>query len=384
MVVLSEARKYGLSLIMAHQTLAQIPEELRSLILGNTGIQVYFRVNRHDAQLLAKEAFKYSGYDVKTFYGLHPVFWTLGEEWENKTEEIQNLPPRCCYAKHKIEGGLIPLFTAEIEPAWEVLGMEENEYQEYLKGLPLGKKYLVPREGLITPIAQRYAPPVKEKVEAKTVKEEKPVEVPLVRPMEREIKELLRKEPVPFTEAKATAEALPSQRKGGRQHRYLQSLIKRIAEEKGYRAVIEEPTPDGGRVDVGLEQDGRRIACEVSVTSTDEQELSNIEKCLRSGYDRVILCSPERRILEKIKLLAFQRVDESDRGKLLFFQPEELFSYLETEAATMGGKEERVKGYKVKVQYQPLEEEEKKAKREAIAQVILQSLRRQKEKESTK
>jgi len=43
--------------------------------------------------------------------------------------------------------------------------------------------------------------------------------------------------------------------------------------------------------------------------------------------------------------------------------------------------EEKVKGYRVKVQYQPLEEEEKKAKREAIAQVILQSLRRQKEKE---
>jgi hypothetical protein len=40
---------------------------------------------------------------------------------------------------------------------------------------------------------------------------------------------------------------------------------------------------------------------------------------------------------------------------------------------------ERIKGYKVKVQYQPLEEEEKKARREAVAQVILQSLRRQKE-----
>jgi len=60
-------------------------------------------------------------------------------------------------------------------------------------------------------------------------------------------------------------------------------------------------------------------------------------------------------------------------------EPEELFSYLETEAATLAGKEKRIKGYKVKAQYQPLEEEEKKAKREAIAQVILQSLRRQKE-----
>ncbi len=56
-IVLSEARKYGLSLIMAHQTLAQIPEELRSLILGNAGIQVFFRLNRHDATALSKEAF---------------------------------------------------------------------------------------------------------------------------------------------------------------------------------------------------------------------------------------------------------------------------------------------------------------------------------------
>jgi len=40
--------------------------------------------------------------------------------------------------------------------------------------------------------------------------------------------------------------------------------------------------------------------------------------------------------------------------------------------------EGRVKGYWIKVQYQPLEEEEKKARRETIAQVILQSLRRHK------
>ena len=32
----------------------------------------------------------------------------------------------------RIEDGAIPLFTAEIEPAWEVLGMEEQEgYWDY-------------------------------------------------------------------------------------------------------------------------------------------------------------------------------------------------------------------------------------------------------------
>jgi len=382
MVILSEARKYGLSLTMAHQTLAQIPEELRSLILGNAGLQVYFRVNRHDAQLLAKEAFNYSGYEVKTYGSSHPVFWTLGEEWEHKTEELQNLPPRCCYAKHKTQGGLLPLFTADVVPAWEVLGMEEDVYLEYLKGLSLGKKYLVPRREL-TATVPIFVPPAEKKVEVEEVKEleetkeELPAEVAPAHPA-KEIEELMAEEPVlPAKKEKVPVESVPSEAKTERQHRYLQSLIKRMAEEKGYRAVIEASTPDGGRVDIGLEQEGKRIACEISVTTTDEHELSNMEKCLRAGYDTVILCSPERKILEKTRALVSRKLDEADRERLLFFQPEELFSYLESQAAVIAGKEERVKGYKVKVQYQALDEGEKKARRETIAQVILQSIRRQ-------
>jgi hypothetical protein len=371
MVFLSEARKYGLSLIMAHQTLAQIPEELRSLILGNAGIQVYFRVNRKDAQLLAKEAFEYSGYEVKAFHYLRPIFWTLGEEWEHYTEALQSLPPRACYVKHKIEGGIIPIQTVEIQPAWEALGMGEEEYQEYLKGLPLGKRYLVPRSAL------SLAPPLPSLLpaEEEVKKEERPAAAPPPAVKERE--ETKRKEPIP---SRKEAETGPSEAKVERQHRYLQSLIKRMAEAKGYRAVIEEPTPDGGRVDVGLQLAGRRIACEITITTSGEQELSNIEKCLRAGYHLVILCSPEKKTLDRLKALLLQKVAEANRDKLLFLQPEELFSYLEAEAAKLAGKEERVKGYKVKVQYQPVEEEQKKAKRQAIAQIILQSLRRQREK----
>ena len=95
-----------------------------------------------------------------------------------------------------------------------------------------------------------------------------------------------------------------SEEKGKIQHQYLQNLIKRMAEEKGYKAVIEQPTPDGlGRVDVGLERSGKKIACEFSVTTNSDQELSNIEKCLKAGYDKVVMCSPEKRSLEKIRAL---------------------------------------------------------------------------------
>ncbi|MEM0172466.1 MAG: TraM recognition domain-containing protein [Thermoproteota archaeon] len=62
---LSEARKYGLSLIMAHQNLSQLPKDLQDSILTNCGIQCYFKVARRDAERLAKEAFETSGIKVK-------------------------------------------------------------------------------------------------------------------------------------------------------------------------------------------------------------------------------------------------------------------------------------------------------------------------------
>ncbi len=79
--------------------------------------------------------------------------------------------------------------------------------------------------------------------------------------------------------------------------------------------------------------------------------------------------------------MTLQRLKEPDKEKVLFLQPEELFFYLEKEAADSVSKEERVKGYKVKVKYQPVAEAEKKTKREALAKVILKGLRRQKDKE---
>ena len=49
---------------------------------------------------------------------------------------------------------------------------------------------------------------------------------------------------------------------------------------------------------------------------------------------------------------------------------------MERKAAGEASKEERVKGYKVKAKFQPVAEAEKKTKREAVARVIIQALRR--------
>ncbi len=53
--ILSEARKYGLALTIAHQYLDQLPPDLRAAILGNTGSIIAFRIGGEDAQALSRE-----------------------------------------------------------------------------------------------------------------------------------------------------------------------------------------------------------------------------------------------------------------------------------------------------------------------------------------
>jgi TraM recognition site of TraD and TraG len=52
--ILSEARKYKLSLNVAHQYIAQLDEKIRDAIFGNVGTKCVFRVAQEDAEFLVK------------------------------------------------------------------------------------------------------------------------------------------------------------------------------------------------------------------------------------------------------------------------------------------------------------------------------------------
>jgi hypothetical protein len=53
--ILSEARKYRLDLVMAHQYMEQLDETVLAAVIGNVGTLVTFRVGSTDAEILAKE-----------------------------------------------------------------------------------------------------------------------------------------------------------------------------------------------------------------------------------------------------------------------------------------------------------------------------------------
>lgn len=91
--ILSEARKYGLSLILAHQYIEQLDEKIRAAVFGNVGTLISFRVGAEDAKYLARE--------------FSPVF--------NETDLI-NLPNHHIYLKLMIEGQTSQPFSAVTLP----------------------------------------------------------------------------------------------------------------------------------------------------------------------------------------------------------------------------------------------------------------------------
>ena len=166
---LSEARKYRFSLIMAHQNLSQLPKDLKDSVLANSGIQICFRVSRADAERLAKEFFETTGTEVKS-YLLSPSlidydYYSYPEEWERYIQELQTLPNRFFYAKHKIEGGILLLQTPEVLPPWEEFDIPKERYQDIVEKTLFSERYLRKKEVLEKPELKEEA--LQEIVESK-------------------------------------------------------------------------------------------------------------------------------------------------------------------------------------------------------------------------
>jgi len=106
--ILSEARKYRLSLILAHQYVKQLPDVLRDAIFGNAGTLITFRVGAEDAEFLEKE--------------FEPAIMM---------NDIINLPKYNIYLKLMIDGITSNAFSAVSLPPAEPL--EASSFDKIIK-----------------------------------------------------------------------------------------------------------------------------------------------------------------------------------------------------------------------------------------------------------
>jgi hypothetical protein len=109
-VILSEARKYKLNLVVAHQFISQLDEEIKKAIFGNVGTMTVFRIGADDGEYLEQQ--------------FAPVF---------TKKDLSNNPNGSCYAKILVNGHPTPPFSMAVD--WDAIMSTQKspEIAEYIR-----------------------------------------------------------------------------------------------------------------------------------------------------------------------------------------------------------------------------------------------------------
>jgi hypothetical protein len=131
--ILSEARKYGLGLIMAHQYIGQLTKKgdnaIKEAVFGNVGTIMSFKVGSEDAEFLKKE--------------FSPVF---------NEYDLMNIEKYTAYVKLLIDNSTSRPFS--MKTPWPLAGEERDDMPGKLKHLSR-MKYGEPREKVEAAILER-------------------------------------------------------------------------------------------------------------------------------------------------------------------------------------------------------------------------------------
>lgn len=358
--ILSQARKYRVGLTLAHQTLDQLTLRLRASILANTSLKCVGGVSNRDAHALAGE--------LRT-----------DADFIESMRRHKDRSEFAVWLKHETPHAIrlsVPLGFLERQPILseegfaQVLASNRIQYccpADQLPSMDFSPEQpdaeVAPSSPAVQPIPERQAPPP-----VQTASEQRS---PPVEPQEAQADTPIQPEPAKRKQALPMAERELG--KGGPQHRYVQHLIKGLAEERGFRAVIEAQV-EGGHVDVGLYWEGLSIACEISVTSTAAYEARNLAKCVASGFTYVFAIGSDAKRLRTIENAAKAVLSVDDLAKIAFLTPDAVAAALDS-LSLPPTEETVVRGYRVKVSKTVVSTSEVQDRRASVARVIAQSLR---------
>jgi hypothetical protein len=363
--LLSGARKYALGLTLAHQELRQLERgdgELFSAVISNPYTRICFRVGDQDARKL-ESGFSY--FDAKDLQSL-----STGQAL-------------CRMERADFDFNLETLPLAESD---EEVGESNSSRIISLSH----QKYALPREKIETILAALRpvtSPAHSEQEEADDVRSEPEIKSNLVASAPIVVAAVPQTAETPPVASKKRKQAsTPSETvtpgKGGQDHKYLQQLIRQWGQGMGYLATVEKTVLGGaGLVDVALEKTGRKIACEITVTTPVEHEIGNVRKCIEAGFDFVAVVAPDEKKLTRAEKAMRSVLSAAELEKTQFVTPDALFAFVESLEAQDAGKEATVHGYKVKVNYKTVDQAAKADHTTVISKVLAGSLKKMEKKE---
>jgi hypothetical protein len=374
--MISGIRKYNVGLTLSHQDLQQLQREdgeLLNSVLGNINTRIVFRVGEQDAKKLQDG---FSGFDFSDLQNLgrgeaiirieQPQYdcsldtiqlkdFDPDESLTNTEAVIAHCREHYAADRETVEASLYQSFDLDTEET------KRKESEPKKPPTPKADEEPVEKEPV------KKEPYKAQSIEIKHIEAED-IEFEEVREFASEV--ILPKQPKPAAEEKNIST-----------HRYLQTLVKKMAEARGYTATIEMSLPDGsGQVDVLLAKGGKTIAVEICNTTDPDWEMHNISKCITVGYTHIVSLSGDMKQLEKIKKKCSTGIADFEKHAVLFFTPDALFSFLDESVKEHIPEEVHMKGYRVNVSYDAITKEEMERKRAAVSQVVLNTMRRQKKK----
>jgi hypothetical protein len=327
--LLTGARKYRVGLVLAHQELRQLWNQDRDVagaVLANAATRFCFRVGDDDAKKLE------DGFSSFT------------------SRDLQNLSVGQAVCRVDRADADFSLDTMEMVAIDEICAVTA-------------------RERVVQASRERHGHPTANLTLADRL--------PAPSPKGHESVENLRTDPalVPKPAVPGHVAVLKSPGRGGPQHKYLQGLIRRWAEAKGWRATIEKSILDGlGSVDVALEKGGTTVACEIGISTSYEHEIANIHKCLSAGFSIVVAVVTNKKRMKVMGDLL--RVQLPDTGKCLILLPEQLLGLLDSIPAPALKGETNIRGYLVRTNEKSTMGKAAAAYRTTIAKTIVSAMKR--------
>ena len=155
----------------------------------------------------------------------------------------------------------------------------------------------------------------------------------------------------------------------------MQNYVRALAQQRGFKTVLEEETETGGRVDIGLTRDDIRIAIEISVTNTLDYEVKNIQKCIEAGYTHIFMLSESLIHLKNIKKRAKSIIDKEVLKKIKYITSSELAQNLDNLTHKPKKDVKRIRGYRVKSNHIEICDKDAESRANKIQDIIMKSIK---------
>lgn len=296
--ILSGGRKYGLSLVLAHQDLSQLgrgSEGLLGAAISNPATRVCFRLGDSDAKKLAEGFAHFEAADLQRL-GVGEALCRV-----ERSDQDFNL---------------------------ETAALERAGSEELTSHAQAARKHSLANFGrLRSEISEEMAQATRNRQgdtkDAQTQASSKAKPTPeqaseSPAPVEHKLPQPVRAEPPP----KTSPPEPPKPGRGGNLHQYWQRVIAECAKSLGWKASREAHLETGGAADVLIEKGARKIAVEIAISGDANRELGNVRKCLEAGATSVLCLVASDTTRERLAQLLDGKLKGQTRAAVQIHTPE--------------------------------------------------------------